>query len=121
VSSNPAAVSFRELGFLQSVAFQFSNPKAWAFALATVTVFAAQSAGRLVAVVLIWSAAILLSIGLWAAMGRAMIGLLASPARRRAFNISMAVLLAATALAGFASQMRSAHPEDPLRLPDPRP
>lgn len=107
VNPGAAAVPFRELGFLQSVAFQFSNPKAWALALATVTVFAAQSAGRLAAVILIWSVAILLSVGLWAVMGQALIGLLASPVRRRAFNIGVAALLAATALVGLTSQMRS--------------
>jgi threonine/homoserine/homoserine lactone efflux protein len=107
VHAGAAAVAFRELGFLQSVAFQFSNPKAWAFALATVTAFAAQAAGRLVAVILIWSVAILLSVGLWAAMGQALMGFLASPVRRRVFNISVAVLLAVTALAGLASQVRS--------------
>lgn len=108
VNAGAAAVAFRELSFLQSVAFQFSNPKSWAFALATVTVFAAQSSGRLVAVILIWSAAILVGVGLWAAMGQALIGLLASPVRRRAFNVTMAALLATTALAGLASQLRSA-------------
>ena len=106
VGAGSAAAAFRELNFLQSVVFQFSNPKAWAFALATVTTFAAQSAGRLAAVIAIWSVAILVSIGLWAAMGQALIGVLASPTRRRVFNVSMAVLLAATAIAGLASQLR---------------
>jgi threonine/homoserine/homoserine lactone efflux protein len=107
VDAGGIAVPFRELRFLQSVAFQFSNPKAWAFALATVTAFAAQSLGRLAAVIAIWSVAILVSVGLWAAAGQALIGLLASPGRRRAFNVGMAVLLAATALAGLGSQLRS--------------
>ena len=108
VGVGAAAGAFRELNFLQSVAFQFSNPKAWAFALATVTAFAAQSTAHLLAVILIWSAAILVSIGLWAAMGQALIGLLASPARRRAFNVCAALLLAVTALSGLASQWRAA-------------
>jgi threonine/homoserine/homoserine lactone efflux protein len=106
VDARSAAVKFRELTFLQSVAFQFSNPKAWAFALATVTAFAAQAAGRLAVVIAIWSVAILVSVGLWAAAGQALTGLLASPARRRAFNVCAALLLAATALASLASQLR---------------
>jgi threonine/homoserine/homoserine lactone efflux protein len=105
VNSGRANIPFRELNFPQSVAFQFSNPKAWALSLGTVTAFAAQSAGRLAAVIAIWSVANLLSIAVWAAMGQALIGLLASPARRRAFNITMAVLLASTALVGIASQV----------------
>ncbi len=106
VSSERSAPPFRELGFLQSVAFQFSNPKAWAFALATVTTFGAQAGARLLMVIAIWSVAILVSVGLWALMGRALTGLLANPLRRRLFNVSVALLLAATALAGLASQLR---------------
>lgn len=106
VNTGDATVPFRELTYLQSVAFQFSNPKGWALALATVTVFAVQSTGRLAAVIAIWSVASLLSIGLWAAAGQALIGLLASPARRRAFNVSVAVLLAATAIASLVPQLR---------------
>lgn len=104
VETGAALSAFRELGFFQSVAFQFSNPKAWAFALATVTAFAAQSSGRLLAVILIWSVAILVSVALWAAMGQALVGLLASPGRRRAFNVGAALLLAITALTGLAQQ-----------------
>jgi len=99
---------FHQLSFLQSAAFQFSNPKAWAFSFATVTTFAAQSAARLVAVILIWSVAILLGVGLWAAMGHALKGLMARPAHRRVFNVSVALLLAATAIAGAWSQLPGA-------------
>jgi threonine/homoserine/homoserine lactone efflux protein len=106
VDAGSSSMQFRELSFLQSVAFQFSNPKAWALSLGTVTVFAAQSSGRLAAVIAIWSVASLLSIALWAAAGQALIGLLASPARRRAFNVSVALLLAATAIASLAPQLR---------------
>lgn len=105
VNAGSATVAFRELNFPQSVAFQFSNPKAWALSLGTVTVFGAQSAGRLAAVIGIWSVANLLSIAVWGAMGQALIGLLSSPARRRAFNITMAALLASTALVGVAAQL----------------
>ena len=106
VKAGAGNVSFRELSFPQSVAFQFSNPKAWALSLGTVTAFAASSAGRLATVIAIWSVVSVLSIAVWAAMGHAMIGLLASPARRKAFNIAMAVLLASTALAMLYSQVR---------------
>jgi threonine/homoserine/homoserine lactone efflux protein len=108
VAGTGGEAQFRQLSFLQSVAFQFSNPKAWAFSFATVTTFAAQSAARLVPVIAIWSAAILLSVGLWAAMGHALKGLLARPARQRAFNVSVALLLAATAIAGAWSQLPGA-------------
>ncbi|MGH8264712.1 MAG: LysE family translocator [Steroidobacteraceae bacterium] len=106
VTAGAESASFRELSFIQSVAFQFSNPKAWALSLGTVTAFAANSAGRLLEVIAIWSVVNVMSIAAWAAMGQMLIGLLAGPARRRAFNITMAVLLASTALAMLASQIR---------------
>ena len=105
VKAGAENTSFRELSFPQSVAFQFSNPKAWALSLGTVTAFAANSAGRLATVIAIWSVVNVSSIAVWAAMGQALIGLLASPARRKAFNITMAVLLASTALAMLFSQI----------------
>ena len=110
VQAGTDKVAFRELKFLQSVAFQFSNPKAWALSLGTVTAFAAQSTGRLAVVIAVWSAANVTSIAVWAAMGQALIGWLATPARRRAFNIVMALLLATTALAVLVSQLRGQLP-----------
>lgn len=107
VRGDAAGNTFRQLTFPQSVAFQASNPKAWAMSLGTVTAFAAQSTGRLVAVIAIWSVANVLSIAAWAAMGEALIGLLKTPTRRRAFNIMMAVLLASTALAVLYSQVHA--------------
>jgi threonine/homoserine/homoserine lactone efflux protein len=105
VPAGTEPTAFRGLSFVQSVAFQFSNPKAWALSLGTVTVFAAQSPGRLAQVIVVWSVVNVLSIAVWAAMGQALIGLLAGPGRRRAFNITMAVLLASTALVMLASQV----------------
>ena len=105
VKAGAEQVSFKELNFPQSVAFQFANPKAWALSLGSVTVFAAQTPGRLAEVIAVWSVVNVLSIGVWAAMGQALIGLLAGPGRRRAFNIAMAALLATTALAMLASQL----------------
>jgi len=107
VSASAESSSFRGFGFAQSVAFQFSNPKAWALSLGSVTVFAAQSPVRLAEVIAVWSVVNVLSIAVWAAMGQALIGLLAGPGRRRAFNITMAVLLASTALVMFASQLHT--------------
>lgn len=115
VSGEAAGNSFRQLTFPQSVAFQASNPKAWALSLGTVTAFAAQSTGRLVAVIGIWSVANVLSIAVWAAMGQSLIGLLRTPARRRVFNITMAVLLASTALAVLASQLYGGTPPSATR------
>lgn len=90
----PGAVSGRPLTFLQAAAFQWVNPKGWAMALTAISVYApGQAPGTVLAVALIFGAVNLPSVGLWALAGTAMGRLLARPARLRAFNVTMAVLL----------------------------
>lgn len=88
------------LGFAQSAAFQFLNPKAWMFALAVTTAFAAGEPAwtRTATVVAICASASLASLVAWGWIGAALRGWLARGRRLRAFNAAMAVLLAATAL-----------------------
>lgn len=85
----------RPLTFLQSVAFQWVNPKAWSMALSAVTLYAA---GRdLVAVLWVAGTYVLVS-GIsttsWTVLGQQMRRFLKSPARMRMFNWIMAGLLA---------------------------
>ena len=88
------------LGFAQSAAFQFLNPKAWMFALAVTTAFVTgeQPWARATTVVVVCASAALLSLLAWGLMGAALRGWLAQGLRLRVFNVAMAVLLAATAL-----------------------
>lgn len=88
------------LGFAQSAAFQFLNPKAWMFALAVTTAFVGGERPwtRAATVVVVCAAAALASLLAWGFVGAALRGWLAQQARLRTFNITMAVLLAATAL-----------------------
>ena len=100
--ANAAAPEGREAGgkpfrFLQAAAFQWVNPKAWAMALGAISAYAGQ--GGLTAVLTIaavFAAVNLPSVSLWAAMGEGLRGWLQSPARLRAFNWTMAVLLVAS-------------------------
>ena len=84
------------LGFRGAALFQWVNPKAWMIAAAVVPAFTIPGEAILPQILLI--AAVFVAISLpclmvWAGIGTAAAHLLRSPARLRAFNIVMAVLL----------------------------
>ena len=81
--------------FTQSVLFQWINPKAWAGALTTVTVYMDPDHYRtsLLIAALLSAVTIVLAISLWALMGRQIKHWLERPVQMRAFNIIMAALL----------------------------
>ncbi len=85
------------LSFLQAAAFQWVNPKAWAMAVTATSAYAADAGLAGVAlVVLVFAVLGTLSAGLWTVLGRGLRRLLATRARLRAFNWTMAALLVAT-------------------------
>jgi threonine/homoserine/homoserine lactone efflux protein len=89
-------VSVRKpIGFWESVAFQWINPKAWAGALTTVTVYLPpehfQEGLRIAAI--LSGATIALAISLWALAGRTLRRWLARPTWVRSFNGTMALML----------------------------
>ena len=87
----------RPLTFLQAAAFQWVNPKGWAMALTALAAYTADdSVGAVLVVALAFAATNLPCISLWAALGQEMRRVLTSPARLRAFNVTMAVLLVLT-------------------------
>ena len=91
----------RPLTVFEAVLFQAINPKAWVIALTTASVFMPKD-GEF-SVVLVSITAVLLAINLpciavWAVGGSALRAWLDNSRRRMAFNITMAVLLAMTAL-----------------------
>ncbi|MEP6609154.1 MAG: LysE family translocator [Burkholderiaceae bacterium] len=88
------------LTFVQSAAFQFLNPKAWMLSLATAGAFFAGDSPLLwgAAAALIFGIAAIASIMVWASVGAALRGWLSHGHRLRVFNVSMGLLLAATAL-----------------------
>ena len=88
---DPSAPPGRPLTVLQAAAFQWVNPKAWAMALTTVSVYVPASAAPLAA--LVFAAVCLPIVALWCAAGRALGRMLRKPARLRAFNVTMAALL----------------------------
>lgn len=88
------AAAGRPMTFLQAAAFQWVNPKAWAMALTAVAAYApGQTLAGVATVAAVFGAVNLPSIGVWAVMGQGLRGVLATPARLRAFNWTMAGLL----------------------------
>ncbi len=81
--------------FWQSVAFQWVNPKAWAGALTTVTVYMLPEHYRmsLGIAVLLSMLSIVVAISMWAVIGKQIKRFLAHPNHVRMFNIAMAGLL----------------------------
>jgi threonine/homoserine/homoserine lactone efflux protein len=87
----------RPMTFLQAAAFQWVNPKAWAMAMTAVTVYApGQTVAAVLTVAAVFGAVNLPSVGSWAWLGVQMRRVLTSPARLRAFNLTMAALLVAS-------------------------
>lgn len=93
----PGAPRGRPITFLQAVAFQWVNPKAWAMALTALTVHAPGNGPAGAAIVaLVFGAVNLPAVGSWTLLGTRMQRLLATPGRLRLFNRTMAVLLLTT-------------------------
>ncbi len=85
----------KPIGFWQSVAFQWINPKAWAGALATVTLYMPKgyyTQGVYIAA-LLSAVTIIAAISAWAIMGKGIKGFLSHPKQVRVFNVVMALLL----------------------------
>lgn len=89
-----AARARRPMTFLAAASFQWVNPKAWAMALTAISVYAPSRTSAGVAVVaIVFGVVNLPSVGTWAVLGQGMRRVLTNPARMRAFNVLMAVLL----------------------------
>ena len=85
----------RPISFLQASLFQLVNPKAWAVAL-IVTVSYTSPANylpSLILMIVVFAIVTVPSISVWALFGVGLRRLLRDPARVRAFNIVMALLL----------------------------
>ena len=80
--------------FLQAAAFQWVNPKAWTMAVTATTVYApSQTIPAMALVALVFGAVNLPSVSTWTLAGQQLARWLTSPARRAAFNWTMAALL----------------------------
>ncbi len=85
-----------KLGFFGAMAFQWVNPKAWMICLGAAGAFMLPGGSvpaQALTIALVFWAVALPCILPWALLGAAAARLLETPARLRAFNIAMAVLL----------------------------
>lgn len=92
-----SSASRSPLTVLQAALFQWVNPKAWAFALTAITVYApSQSLAAVGLVALVAGLVNLPSIFVWVVLGHRLQRYLESGIRLRAFNYVMAMLLLAS-------------------------
>ncbi|WIT13472.1 LysE family translocator [Paucibacter sediminis] len=86
------------MGFWAAAGFQWVNPKAWMMAIGAVAGFLAPGEGALAACLLALVCALVNfpCIAVWTYAGARLSRQLAEPAKRRAFNTTMAVLLLAS-------------------------
>ncbi len=97
-SAAPAEESGDEAGtpltFIQAALFQWVNPKAWTMALTAISVYSpSQSLSAVAFVAAVFGVINLPCVSLWTTLGQQMQRVLTNPARLRAFNILMAVML----------------------------
>lgn len=88
----------RPMSFLEAVAFQWINPKAWAMALGATAAFVTPEAfvAGVVIVTIVFATINLPCIASWAGFGVVLRRFLDRPWALRAFNVTMAVLLIAS-------------------------
>lgn len=93
----------RPMSFMEAVAFQWVNPKAWIMGIGAMTVYT-DPKHPLLSVVLVASIFALVnlpSVSIWAAFGSALRQHLSDPERLRWFNVTMGFLLALSLLPLF--------------------
>jgi threonine/homoserine/homoserine lactone efflux protein len=94
---DPALPAGRPITFVQAMAFQWVNPKAWAMALTAIGAYTfAEGFAGVVPVALVFCAVGPPSNTAWVLMGRGLRRLLADPVVLRRFNVTMALLLVAS-------------------------
>lgn len=87
----------KPLSFFQAFAFQWVNPKVWAMATTSLTVYAPSgSLGAVVSVSIIFACISLPSVGVWVLLGQKFRLALSNAATLRVFNVVMAGFLVAS-------------------------
>ena len=95
---NERQAAAEPMTFLQAVAFQWVNPKAWASALGAITAFVAPG-NFSIGVLIVAAVSIVVMvpcIASWTGFGTLLKSFLTQPWRLRAFNVTMATLLVAS-------------------------
>ncbi|MGJ3264747.1 MAG: LysE family translocator [Salinarimonas sp.] len=88
----------KPIGFVEAALFQWVNPKAWVMATGAVAAYT-TTAGfgiELSAIAAVFVAVSLVTCTVWAAFGELIAGFLSTPARVRAFNVTLGLMLLAS-------------------------
>ena len=98
IATTPANIdnsTQKPITFIESLIFQWINPKAWAGALATITLYLPKNNYSLALIVAAITSAItiILAIALWGYMGKKIKLFLLNPIHIKIFNVTMALLL----------------------------
>lgn len=90
----------RTIGFVEAALFQWVNPKAWVMATGAIAAYTTSAAFEmeLTAILLIFALVGFCSSLTWAAAGQSIARFLTTPARLRAFNVILGLMLLASIL-----------------------
>lgn len=104
--SDGSAGGGRPFSFVQAAAFQWVNPKAWIMATGAIATYVPEVdyAVNMMLLTLLFALVNGPCVAVWAAAGTSLRRFLMNPAKRQAFNIAMAVLLAASILPVLSGQ-----------------
>lgn len=93
----------KPITFLESVAFQWINPKGWAGALATITLYIPKEnySQKLIITAAAFAIIIIFAVSLWGYIGKKIKLFLSNPKEVKLFNYAMAVLLVLSVLMIF--------------------
>lgn len=92
------ASASKPISFTQAALFQWVNPKAWIMTVSAISTYSPESGGlyNVIIIALIFGIIMLPSVSLWTILGTQIQKFLNSQMKRRAFNITAALLLIAS-------------------------
>lgn len=98
ISEKQGEARGRPMLFIEAVAFQWVNPKAWVMAVTAMALYTSADNYVLsvLVVVLVFTIINVPSVAVWCGMGMGLRGFLSDPRRLRFFNVAMALLLIAS-------------------------
>lgn len=95
--SQQAGEAGKPFTFIQAALFQWVNPKAWAVAVTTITVYSpTRSLAAILSVCLVYAVVTMFAVVVWTLAGQQLRSLLNNKLKLRVFNGLMAVLLVAS-------------------------
>lgn len=99
--------SSRPMTFLEAALFQWVNPKAWAMALTTISVYLPSSGlfGDLFLLLVIFGLITSITVVSWAGLGTQIRRVLTNPLRLQVFNYTAAILLVGTLIPILMSEL----------------